>query len=462
MKVHDRVEDALIVFLIEVLDAFVILALGTLMSCLGVKFFLGLVIWRFQYLCLLLVSNRNTRCSIFVKRASCSVNEDFFDVQKWRTVTRRQIIRLEMEEIVDEQRLLQVLSLLFAVWKVLERWFLVNLIYLDAGRLGHALVLLDRFATLLCGLWLSNELDLFLRRFLFVFLARRIILWKILSLKGLLHRLLLVALLLLFVQIFRQVFRVLCLLWRVLARCSGGLTVESLVHGLLLVVGKAWGLAAVTVIKSIVEGFWWKLHLDGVDDDVAVVDRIVWRQTLIQNLQIVHLLLNFFVGFHRHVEVRLVLVRGAARPQVVVEVFVAAALVERATGWLRKHFLSVSKLRVLEGQSLVLLASLPLDFELIGLHQGLSQVDWLIVELSQVARLVGGRTNARHHRRPHALPSSARILRCAPLGKARDQLAEHTAALLLLVMLLDYISYRILVALAVLHGVIFVLVVRQK
>ena len=44
MKVHDRVEDALIVFLIEVLDAFVILALGTLMSCLGVKFFLGLVI----------------------------------------------------------------------------------------------------------------------------------------------------------------------------------------------------------------------------------------------------------------------------------------------------------------------------------------------------------------------------------------------------------------------------------
>ena len=30
-----------------------------------------------------------------------------------------------------------------------------------------------------------------------------------------------------------------------------------------------------TVIKSIVEGFWWKLHLDGVDDDVAVVDRIV-------------------------------------------------------------------------------------------------------------------------------------------------------------------------------------------
>ena len=87
------------------------------------------------------------------------------------------------------------------------------------------------------------------------------------------------------------------------------------------------------------------------------------------------MLLNFFVGFHRHVEVRLVLVRGAARPQVVVEVFVAAALVERATGWLRKHFLSVSKLRVLEGQSLVLLASLPLDFELIGLHQGLSQVD---------------------------------------------------------------------------------------
>lgn len=98
---------------------------------------------------------------------------------------------------------------------------------------------------------------------------------------------------------------------------------------------------------------------------------------MVQYLEVMDLLLDLLVGSHRQVQVGLILFGGAAGSQIVIQILVAAALVE-GPSW-RKHVGSLSTLRILKAQELVLLAALPLDFLAISLHERLGQVNGLIV-----------------------------------------------------------------------------------
>lgn len=105
----------------------------------------------FQDLILILIRNSNTWSRVFVEWLSFGIDEHFLNVQEGRAVTGGQIIGLEVEEVIDEQRLMEELRLLFAVREVLERRLLVDLVDLDARRFRHLIL----FGHLAPRLWLS-------------------------------------------------------------------------------------------------------------------------------------------------------------------------------------------------------------------------------------------------------------------------------------------------------------------
>lgn len=242
------------------------------------------------------------------------------------------------------------------------------------------------------------------------------------------------------------------------------LSIKGLIHCLLFadvnIIRWTCGFAPLAVLERVIKLVLSKAYFTTIS--TANNGHIIHgsTQALVQYLEVMNLHWDLLVSLHRQIQVGMIEFWGAAWSQIVIQILVVPVLVKSPPWRRRKHVRSFSALRVLVGQSFVHLAALPLDFLLICLHERLGQVNWLIFKLSQVARLIGRRTHTGHHGWPHALASSAWILRCAPLGDTREQLAEHTTTLLLLMMLLEYLSYRVFVTLAILHRVEILLVLR--